>query len=202
MITLEHAIASKTLNGLFLLPVASGGVGRITGGGGAPSECLVAASDNQRSLLPGQAALFVHPDAVAALPALQSHRVLQRLLGVVKFSPAILAAHVHHVLPPAWKCENFVVWRQGGGGGEERKSGVGGGPGGRGAGGGGALSVNEGPSAEWMKLFWSEVSISDPASVNLFHAWPLIPIRSGELVSCSLASSVLCLPAQGGGGGQ
>lgn len=98
-------------------------------------------------------------------------------MGIVRFSPALLADNLDQVLPRGWKGEKFVGW---GGG-------TAGNPGG---GGGGAGGESRGPKAAWLALFWSEVSLLDVASVPGLAQWPLVPITTGELVSCSLLQQV------------
>ena len=35
-------------------------------------------------------------------------------------------------------------------------------------------------------MFWSEIDINNNDDVRLFDAWPLIPLKHSELMSCSL----------------
>lgn len=96
-----------------------------------------------------------------------------QMMGIVRFSPALLADNLDQVLPRGWKGEKFVGWGGGTAGGP-------GGPGGE----------SRGPKAAWLALFWSEVSLLDVASVPGLGQWPLVPITTGELVSCSLLQQV------------
>ena len=60
-----------------------------------------------------------------------------------------------------------------------------------GAGGwGGGGSGNVPPKAAWLALFWSEVSLLDVATIEGLRQWPLVPITTGELVSCSMLQQV------------
>ena len=49
----------------------------------------------------------------------------------------------------------------------------------------------KGPSALWIFNFWQEVNFARTDEVAQFNSWPLIPISTNELVSCSLSAAVL-----------
>lgn len=98
---------------------------------------------------------------------------LSQIMGIVRFSPALLADNLDKVLPRGWRGEKFVGWGGGTAGGE-----------------GGVGGDSRGPKAAWLALFWSEVSLLDVASVPGLGHWPLVPITTGELVSCSLLQQV------------
>lgn len=89
------------------------------------------------------------------------------MMGIVRFTPALLADNLDQVLPRGWRGANFVGWE-----------------------GGSAAGAEGGPGATWLALFWSEVSLLDVASVPGLGQWPLIPITTGELISCSMLQQV------------
>merc|ERR1712232_1023162 len=51
----------------------------------------------------------------------------------------------------------------------------------------------------WLCQFWREVSIWDDQSLRLFGPWPLIPLTTGELVSCANARFIMSFFPGGGG---
>lgn len=90
-------------------------------------------------------------------------------MGVERFTPSLLAENLHLVLPRSWKGEKFVCWR---GGQSQANSGNNGG--------------NDVPRAGWLALFWTEVSLLGIHNTPGLEQWPLLPITTGELVSCSM----------------
>lgn len=106
-----------------------------------------------------------------------------QMMGISRFTPAFLVANLDLVLPRGWKGERFVGWN---GGAQHPPS-----PAEFGAGGWvGGGSGNVPPKAAWLALFWSEVSLLDVATVEGLGQWPLVPITTGELVSCSMLQQV------------
>lgn len=104
-------------------------------------------------------------------------------MGIARFTPAILADNLDLVLPRSWKGEKFVGWR----GGQAAPPADGSLPVGGGSGGGGNMP----PKAGWVALFWSEVSLLEAATVPALGEWPLLPVTTGELVSCSMLQQVV-----------
>ncbi|KDO29648.1 hypothetical protein SPRG_05600 [Saprolegnia parasitica CBS 223.65] len=86
-------------------------------------------------------------------------------LGAVPFSVTFLAQHIASELPPAWRNKDRVVW---------------------------SPSQDVGVSALWLGRFWKEVGKKE--HVQLFHAWPLLPIAGKhELLRCRYMDDVLVL---------
>ena len=87
-------------------------------------------------------------------------------LGISTFTPSVLAAHISKMLPPEWKNQLIVQWTPS------------------------LSSLDNGnekqPSLGWMRMFWNEISINNSSDVHLFDAWPLVPLKNMELMSCSL----------------
>ena len=103
---------------------------------------------------------------------------------MVRFTPSILADNLHLVLPRAWKGEKFVDWR----GGQPQAASGAQPQAASGAHHGNSSSTigNDVPRAGWLALFWTEVSLLDVAAVQGLDQWPLLPITTGELASCSI----------------
>lgn len=106
-----------------------------------------------------------------------------QVMGISRFTPALLAANLDQVLPRGWKGERFVGWK---GGAQHSPAQAEFGAGGWVGGGSG----NVPPKAAWLALFWSEVSLLDVATIEGLGQWPLVPITTGELVSCSMLQQV------------
>lgn len=87
-----------------------------------------------------------------------------------RFTTSLLAENLHLVLPRSWKGEKFVCWQ----GGQSR------------ANSGNNNGGNDVPRAGWLALFWTEISLLDIHSTPGLEQWPLLPITTGELVSCSM----------------
>ncbi len=185
------SVVGRHLGGLRLLPLADGTLAAL------PNEqehlpldraAVFAASDAQEALLPGS--VLVHPCLAQTLSKAMPHlhgllaagsgtstsaapapnalappaRALLHSLGVVEFSPSVLAAHISKALPLRWRNELIVAWEPG---------------------------VDGAPSWTWMKTFWSIVDVNDVAAVRLFDAWPLVPLKGSELMSCSLLEAAV-----------
>ncbi|KAG5176706.1 hypothetical protein JKP88DRAFT_265343 [Tribonema minus] len=166
----------EQLLGLCLLPLASGAVGAFSRNG----QYLLATPSQAAAQL---AAWFECPDFLSAV-------------GIVKLTPRRLAAMACEMLPQEWKGKKFVQWRTdvtteyldettqheeaGGGAAPAAPAAV-----------AGPQPFVGGPvSQEWVAAFWREVPMSDAALVAALHEWPLVPITTGELASCSLAPSI------------
>lgn len=113
------------------------------------------------------------------------------MMGIVRCTPAIIADNLDMVLPRGWKDEKFVGWR----GGQAVPPAAAaadnsGNPPGRAGGAGAGAGGNVPPKASWMALFWSEVSLLEAARITSLRRWPLLPITTGELVSCSILQQV------------
>lgn len=94
-------------------------------------------------------------------------------MGIIRCTPAVLADNLDLVLPRGWKSEEFVDWR----GGQSASPAAGGGG-------------NFPPKAGWIVAFWGEVSLLEAATIPSLGRWPLLPITTGELVSCSMLQRV------------
>ena len=89
----------------------------------------------------------------------RKQEALLHSLGISKFEPGVLAAHVSKMLPNEWKNKSIVRWDP---------------------------SNHHHPSLGWMKMFWNEIDINKINDVHLFDPWPLVPLKNMELMSCSL----------------
>ena len=161
------------------VPTAAGSVASL--GGGA----LWRGSEDMVSLVPHLGSRFVHPALTSstALEALVSHPRFISDLRVSPFTPSQLAAELPNALPqrlsPA-HCghQAAVPWMPcGAGGGVERL-----------------------PSSRWLGAFWRELgkaSRGGPGSNNaleLFAAWPLVPLVGGTLMRVGHRSAVVVPP--------
>ena len=163
----------RELAGLPLLPLEDGSVSAIAAGSGrgGSQQGVILADAEQRALLPHLKHRFVAaPTAYFLLEGLKLAALPDALaaLGMVRFGPDTLAAHVHTVLPPAWKGLVRVPvadWAQ--------------------------LPAPLSPL--WLYRFWRQVPLG--LAEELFAPWPLVPVGTGgtELVNCALASHVLRL---------
>merc|ERR1711871_15919 len=164
LLDLDSSSIEQEMNGLWIMPLASGKLGTITRKGRGHEFIL--ATTRQLTLMGELLDYVVHPDAAEKFAVQFADPQIRKALGIVVFTPSIFARLVKHILPAEWRNENFVIWNP--------ETGV-------------------GPTKEWMKAFWSEVSKNDSMSIELFDDWPLIPIRGNELASCSLASTMIVL---------
>lgn len=103
-------------------------------------------------------------------------------MGIVRFTPAVLAENLDLVLPRSWKGENFVGWS----GGQSTVATDGSAAGGSAA----SSGRNLPPKAGWIARFWREMPLLEVPSVPGLGEWPLLPITTGELVKCSLLPQV------------
>lgn len=121
----------------------------------------------------GQKLTFYSP--LPGPPETQTHT---QAMSIVRLTPAGLAQSLHLVLPRSWKGKEFVDWR--GGRPLPAESG----------------DIGEGrcriapPKAWWLALFWSEMSMLDADTAAALKQWPLLPVTTGELVSCSMLQQV------------
>lgn len=104
-------------------------------------------------------------------------------MGIVRCTPAVLAESLDLVLPRGWKDEKFVDWR----GGQSARPAAAGNDSSSASGGSGG---NLPPKAGWVVAFWGEVSLLEAATIPSLGRWPLLPITTGELVSCSMLQQV------------
>ena len=161
----------SSLCGLRLCPTCDGGVARFLRVDAENStRTLLIAAENERALLPSISNFFIHPKVLESksLEPVFKNADARQKLNIVKFDSSILALHIGSVLPPSWKGKLRVVWDDPGG-----ESGQ--------------------PTHLWLRRFWSVVSITDERTVDLFKDYPLVPLCSGELLSCSLLNSTLLL---------
>ncbi|CAM9871897.1 unnamed protein product, partial [Laminaria digitata] len=158
----------RELRGVPLLPLANGKAGTFSSLSLGGSQQYILGTRRQQGLMPQLKGKFVHPKALRRLHKFFGCEDFLQMMGISRFTPAFLAANLDLVLPRGWKGEKFV------------------GIGGWGGGGGG----NVPPKAAWLALFWSEVSLLDVATIEGLGQWPLVPITTGELVSCSMLQQV------------
>jgi len=132
------------------------------------------------ALVPTLRGKFLHPSLTASptLGALIRHAQFRSELRVSVFTPAQLAAELPNVLPrrltPAGcGAAPVVPWSEGG-------------P---------DSSNDRVPSARWLRAFWDEIAPQGPVAVDAFAAWPLVPIRGGELVRVGHRAAVTVPPA-------
>ncbi|CAN0280307.1 unnamed protein product, partial [Scytosiphon promiscuus] len=157
------------LRGVPLLPLANGTAGTFPktyflGG----RQSFVLATRRQQGLLPQLKGRFVHLNATRRLAKFFERDEFLEMMGIVRFTPALLADNLDQVLPRGWRGAKFIGWE-----------------------GGSAAGAAGGPGATWLARFWSEVSLLDVASVPGLAQWPLIPITTGELVSCSMLQQIV-----------
>ena len=159
------------LCGLRLCPCSDGQIGRFHRRGGdvvPPSEAFIIGTEAGITLLHSKLGMFVHPKALSSpkLEAFFSNGNALRTVGILKFTPHLLSLHIGSTLPHSWRRQLKVQWDP----------------------------TEEGhPSHAWMKQFWSTVDVTDSRMVELFSDYPLVPLTSGHLLSCSLYTSALCI---------
>ncbi len=164
---LKHEFA-RQIQGLPLVPMVSGDVKVIQSHGERP--CFATA--RQRFLTPSIDRRLVHPDALQAVPELFDDPTFLKSIHVDTFSPTMLKEHLETQFPAQWKGCSVVSWTgEAGVPGPSSEGGV--------------------PSPLWIFNFWKEVSYAGSAAADLFRGWPLIPISTNELLSCSLSAAVL-----------
>ena len=151
---------------------------------GAPAalghQSMYSGSENMVALVPTLRGKFLHPSLTASptLGALIRHAQFRSELRVSVFTPAQLAAELPNVLPrrltPAG-CGSVPVvpWSEDGS----------------------DSSNDRVPSARWLRAFWDEIAPQGPVAVDAFAAWPLVPIRGGELVRVGHRAAVTVPPA-------
>jgi hypothetical protein len=159
---------ARQIQGLPLVPMVSGDVKVIHSHGERP--CFATA--RQRLLTPSIERRLVHPDAVQAVPELFEDPSFLQRIHIDTFSPSMLKEHIETQFPSQWKGCSVVSWT-----GEARVPSP--------SGDGGV------PSPLWIFNFWKEISYAGSVAADLFRGWPLIPISTNELLSCSLRAAVL-----------
>ncbi|CAN0364519.1 unnamed protein product [Discosporangium mesarthrocarpum] len=162
----------RELHGVALLPLALGSAGTL--GRGSAGGNFILASRGQQQLLPQLKNKFVHLKAARRLARFMECNEFLQIMGIRRFSKEILAESLHLVLPRGWRNETFVQWDQAPGNS-------------RGGSGGGGTP----PTPLWLAAFWREISFSDVSGLPALAKWPLLPITTGELVSCSFLPQVL-----------
>jgi len=159
------------LRGLRLCPTSDGGVGRFSRSNVTdPNNSYLIGSENDRLLMPFMLKLFIHPQALGSetLKHFFQNEDVKRILGITTFNPSILSYHIGSILPSSWKGKLKVAWNNPGG--EDGQ-----------------------PTHLWLRRFWRVVDITDAGLVDLFSEYPLVPLCSGELLSCSLVNSALLI---------
>ncbi|KAJ4961747.1 hypothetical protein NE237_021657 [Protea cynaroides] len=132
------------------------------------TELWIANKEQQKLMLP-LAAKFIYPKCLGKpiLDAIFSNQTIQRLMKLQSFSSYMLASHLKLLFSEHWV--NHVMnmneapwfsWESG-----TDSSGEG------------------GPSPEWIRLFWKNLSGSS-GDLSLFSDWPLIPAFLGRPVLC------------------
>ncbi|XP_024933308.3 uncharacterized protein LOC107406217 isoform X3 [Ziziphus jujuba] len=123
----------------------------------------------QQELMKSLAAKFMHPKVLerSILSDIFSNSALQALLKLQSFTFRLLASHMKLVFHGKWvnhvMSSNMVPWFS-----WENTSDSGG---------------EEGPSPEWLRLFWRNFSGS-LEDLLLFSDWPLIPAFLGRPILC------------------
>jgi hypothetical protein len=164
---------ANEIQGLPLIPMASGDVKVIQSRGERP--CVSTA--RQRFLAPSIGRRLVHPDALGIATLFQDPSFLKSA-HIDTFSPAMLLSHVETSFPPNWKGRSVIAWS-----GEEMTSS---------SSKSGSSVLSGSPSPLWIFNFWQEINFAQiSAADKIFSNWPLIPISSNELLSCSLSAAVL-----------
>jgi hypothetical protein len=130
-----------------------------------PSDAVVALPD-EHNLLPALGDSMVEGDCVERLSRYFLNPDFLSAMGLRRFSPAVLAAHMHMVLPRHWKGAPTVS-------GYAR---------------GDAAGL---PPPSWFRSFWAFVGGD---YMHLFSQWPVVPLTTGELAAQAL-QAVLILPA-------
>ncbi|XP_043716705.1 sacsin isoform X2 [Telopea speciosissima] len=132
------------------------------------TELWIANKEQQKLMLP-LAAKFIHPKCLGRpiLDEIFSSQTIQRLMKLQSFSPYLLASHMKLLFSEHWVNHVMNVnkapwfsWESG-----TDSSGEG------------------GPSPEWVRLFWKNLSGSS-GDLSLFSDWPLIPAFLGRPVLC------------------
>jgi hypothetical protein len=159
------------MQGLRICPTAAGNVVRfLSGGENTESKRLILGPAKARALLPACDNMFINEFAFESEPlkCIFEDDENMRALGITPFGPRVLALHIASSLPSNWRGKLKVSWT----------------PGLRGQ-----------PTHLWMRYFWSVVDITNSMVVELFNDYPLVPLATGELLSCSLCTSALCVDA-------
>ena len=151
--------AFREMQGLRLLPVAGGQLLPF------PSDAVVALPDEHK-LLPALGDNMVQAECVQRLSRYFLNPDFLAAMGLRRFSPAVLAAHMHMVLPRHWKGASTV--------------------------GGYARDAAGLPPPSWFRSFWAFVGADN---MHLFNQWPVIPLSTGELAAAASLQTVLILPS-------
>lgn len=131
-------------------------------------ELWLGSRDQQELMIP-LAAKFVHPKVFdrSILGNILTNDALHKFLKLQKFSLNLLATHMRSVFHANWvnhvMNSNTAPWFS-----WDNKSNAG---------------VEEGPSSEWIRLFWKNSSGSSQ-NLSLFSDWPLVPAFLGRPILC------------------
>jgi sacsin len=163
----------RELGGVALLPLASGGVGRFTATGTSP---FFVATSEQHILLPHIRSRLVSPHAIKRLGTWFENEHFLNVMGITRLSTKEVAAAACEALPRAWKRAKFVAWTDGGpsGAGSSNRAG----------------DTPPPPSPEWIAQIWRQIPLSDEGALSVLREWPLLPLSTGELASCSLLGNI------------
>uniref|UniRef100_A0A9I9DSX1 RING-type domain-containing protein n=1 Tax=Cucumis melo TaxID=3656 RepID=A0A9I9DSX1_CUCME len=144
-------------------PTASNSVVRL-----GSMELWLGSKDQQELMIP-LAAKFVHPKIFdrSILGNILTNDALHKFLKLQKFSLNLLATHMRSVFHANWvnhvMSSNMAPWFS-----WDNKSNAG---------------VEEGPSSEWIRLFWKNSSGSSQ-NLLVFSEWPLVPAFLGRPILC------------------
>lgn len=133
-------------------------------------------SHEQQKLMKPLAAKFMHPKILdrLTLSEIFLNGALQQLLKLQNFSLQLLAHHMRLIFHDKWVSHvmgsNMVPWFS-----WESTSRSGG---------------EEGPSPEWIRLFWKNFSGSSE-DILLFSDWPLVPAFLGRPILCRIRQRIL-----------
>ncbi|CAM9618016.1 unnamed protein product, partial [Phaeothamnion confervicola] len=160
----RRPVASRwaELVGLPLLPLANGGVG--TFGAGTP---FVLATRRQQRLFPSLAHRFVSIETLDRLAPWFADDNFLRALNIVRFGARAVALGVAETLPRSWRGASIVPWRSP----SEMLPGS-------------ATAEPTMAPAAWLAALWQEVAALDTGVMEALKSWPLVPLTTGELMSC------------------
>lgn len=131
-------------------------------------ELWLGSKDQQELMIP-LAARFVHPKVFdrSILGNILTNDALHKFLKLQKFSLSLLATNMRSVFHANWvnhvMNSNMSPWFS-----WENKS---------------CSGVEEGPSSEWIRLFWKNTGDSSQ-DLLLFSDWPLVPAFLGRPILC------------------
>lgn len=133
-------------------------------------ELWLGSKDQQELMIP-LAGKFVHPKIFdrSILGNILTNDALHKFLRLRKFSLNLLATHMRSLFHENWvnhvMNSNMAPWFS-----WDNKS---------------SSGIEEGPSSEWIRLFWKNCSGSSQ-DLLLFSDWPLIPAFLGRPIICRI----------------